>query len=664
MSNHLFLGIVLALIVESAHWVGFRWDINEESSNRIWQFNTIGIGLATILIFFSETAYLALPILLSWLPPLLLPMQLVQSYGMNNSLPLSTFSFLAKHRHKRNLRLGLTETMVRINFGNVYFIATLIAATLGNQANTWPYSLVFLPGIILLTGWQLRSISTNRPAPLVFALFIAGGISLVGQNGLDQLADWLGNRGQNRSQFSPNTASTMLGRPGRVSLSPDIVWRLRTLDNSPKPTLLRTGTYNILRGSTWQNLRVAATDFRDLDNIEPVTGEVYYLLKDNLTPEQQQEAIAPDLPRFNLRGTAFAETPLPLPGNATSLREFELDGVECNSLGSVRVFPKRSVIEGNVLWKGGINPESEPVYDEDFTTPERDREALRAVLEEIRIHDQATLDGKLRAIRRWFERNFEYSMNLTINSTNYLAAPTPAITQFLTTTRKGHCEYFATATALLLREAGIPARYATGYAVIERDMKRNEYVIRGSHGHAWCRVWDEETESWIDFDTTPPSWLVALNPNKSASQTFDDNLKRIREDFFLWRNRPSNRLASSLVMIFIGLALSAFIAKKLWKSKRRMLASQKTPGLAIPVTPTPLNALESHAEKRLGGRPPGQPFADWFLRLRSSLDDDRALKEAVELHQRIRFDPAPPPEGQTQRLAELARQLESAIRRM
>ena len=37
------------------------------------------------------------------------------------------------------------------------------------------------------------------------------------------------------------------------------------------------------------------------------------------------------------------------------------------------------------------------------------------------------------------------------------------LARFLLRTRSGHCEYFATATVLLLRQLGIPARYAVGY---------------------------------------------------------------------------------------------------------------------------------------------------------------------------------------------------------
>jgi transglutaminase-like putative cysteine protease len=643
--------------------VKFRWDFSEDAASAAWQFTTLGIGLAGILIFLDETPYMALPSLLTWLPPLLLPMQFVQSYGLRDSLPLSTFSFLARYRHKRNLRLGLTEETIRIHFGNVYFVTTLIASTLGSQANSWPYSLMFLPGIIILTGWQFLAASRSHPLALVIALIVAGGISLAGQFGLDELADWFGNRGQSRSQFNPNSAPTMIGKPGRIQLSPDIVWRLRLHDDSPKPNLLRTGTYNILRGSTWQNMRVAVTDFRDLDNIEPTQGEIFYLLRDNLTPEAKREAIAPGLPRFSLRGTAFAETPLPVPGDTASLTDFELDAQQCNSLGSVRVFPKRSVIEGTVLWNGSTNPEVEPLANEDLVIPPPEREALQEALRQIRIDEQPTLEGKLRAIRGWFQQNFTYSRNLSINASHYLSNPHTALTQFLTTQQSGHCEYFATTTALLLREAGIPARYATGYAVIERDLKRQEYIIRGTHGHAWCRVWDADAGSWLDFDTTPGSWLDALRPQNTASQRFNDSVKRIREDFFLWRNRPANRLGATVVMLAILLAVTGYIAKRLWKSKRRMEAARKATRYTGPVVLTPLNALEPQAEKHLGSRPPGEPFAAWLMRLRPSLADSSVLEEAVELHQRLRFDPQPTPQTTRERLAELARDLESAIKR-
>jgi hypothetical protein len=175
-------------------------------------------------------------------------------------------------------------------------------------------------------------------------------------------------------------------------------------------------------------------------------------------------------------------------------------------------------------------------------------------------------------------------------------------------------------------------------------------------------VWDEKSGKWIDFDATPPAWFATSTPANTTAQKFNDAMKRLREDFFLWRNRPANRLAASLVMLTIALAIAAFIAKRLWRSKRRLEAEKKAAGYAGAIVQTPLNGLERQAEKWLGARPQGQPLAAWLMRLHPSLPDSHALEEAIDLHQRLRFDPDPPQPLQRERLAELTNQLSTAIR--
>lgn len=647
--------------MEGAHFLRFRWEFDEESASKAWQITTVGIAIATALIFLDAAPYLALPNLLTWLPPLLLPMQFIQSFGLRDSIPLSTFSFLAKRRHKRNLRLGLPEQAVHINFGNIYFVAILVSATLGSRSNAMPYSMVFLPCIVVLTGWCLLCASQSRKLSLILALVVAGGLSLAGQVGLSHLVDSLGNRSPGGSPFSPNSVFTMIGRPGKVALSPDIVWRLSPLGKAPRPTLLRTATYGMFQGSTWVNQRLS--DFRDLDTIEPEKGNSFFLLGEDTTPEIQRESISPGLPRFSLRGTAFAETPLPLPGDTASLVEFELDGIEINPLGTVRVFPKRSVISGTVLWNGRTTPDSAPFIKEDLAIPNIERENISSVAREIGLDREATLQGKLSLLRAWFRQNFKYSTSLSISSSNYRSTFRTALSQFLSIHRSGHCEYFATAAALLLREVGVPVRYAIGYAVVELDSKRGEFVIRGTHGHSWCRVWDEQGGRWIDFDATPPSWFATSSPANTFTQKFSDAQKRLREDFSLWRNPPANRLAASLVMLTTALGILGFSMKRLWRSKQRLEAVEKSMGYGGPVELTPLNAIEKVVEKRLGSRPPGQPFAVWLMRLHPSLPDSKALEEAIELHQRLRFDPALPQPSQRERLSDLASQLSTAIQR-
>lgn len=652
------IGILLILLVEGPHWLKFRWEFDETSFGRAWQLTTVGLLISGVLIVLDSGARVAMPNLLSWLPALLIPMQFVQSFGLKDSIPLNTFSFLAKYRRKRNLRLGLTEAVIHINFGNVYFVSTMVAATLGAWADSW----VFLPGVIVLTGWMLLAASRSRPLSLLVALSIAGGIAVVGQFGLRKLDEILSSSGPASYQFDPNSTSTRIGKPGPILQSPDVVWRLSPENKKLTPPLLRTASYNNYHLGTWKCYPTGEMLFKDLDI--PSVGETSSrLLAQNLDKAAQIQALDASLPRFILRGSAAAETPLALPGDASSLRDFELDGVERNSFGTVRVFPKHSIIEGSVLWKGATNPESQPFFPEDLDLPLKDRPTFQKIIQELQLDTQPTLAAKLATLRAWFCENFTYSKNPTIFASSQVVTNPSAIVQFLTTARAGHCEYFASASALLLREAGIPTRYATGYAVMELDVKRKEFIIRGTHSHAWCRVWDDEQKRWIDFDTTPGSWIAGISPANSKTQRFNDELKRLRENFFLWRNKPNNRLAVTLGMTSIGLALVAFIVKRLWKSKRRMNATSRSNGYTGTVRQTPLNALERIAEKHLGPRQPGQPFGSWIMRLSQRLPDSRTLVDAVELHQRLRFDPEPVAEVERKRLEEMARQLESQIRR-
>ena len=112
------------------------------------------------------------------------------------------------------------------------------------------------------------------------------------------------------------------------------------------------------------------------------------------------------------------------------------------------------------------------------------------------------------------------------------------LARFLLHSRSGHCEYFATATVLLLRELGIPARYAVGYAVHETS--GNGYVVRERDAHAWCLAWNEREKIWEDFDTTPASWIAEENQRAPAMQWLADFWSWLRFQFAKFRWGQTN----------------------------------------------------------------------------------------------------------------------------
>jgi len=66
----------------------------------------------------------------------------------------------------------------------------------------------------------------------------------------------------------------------------------------------------------------------------------------------------------------------------------------------------------------------------------------------------------------------------------------------------GHCEYFATAYAALLRTAQVPCRVVTGFRSEEWDKAGRVLTIRSRHAHAWVEVLDPR-RGWYTVDATP-----------------------------------------------------------------------------------------------------------------------------------------------------------------
>lgn len=77
---------------------------------------------------------------------------------------------------------------------------------------------------------------------------------------------------------------------------------------------------------------------------------------------------------------------------------------------------------------------------------------------------------------------------------------------FLFEARAGHCEYFASALAVMLRVRGIPSRLATGFYTEERE-EDGTAVVRRGHAHAWVEV--ATSNGWAVLDPTPASGLPA-----------------------------------------------------------------------------------------------------------------------------------------------------------
>jgi len=116
-----------------------------------------------------------------------------------------------------------------------------------------------------------------------------------------------------------------------------------------------------------------------------------------------------------------------------------------------------------------------------------------------RPYDQATaIENYLRD-----RRNFTYT--LTPPKTPEGRDP---IEYFLFESKKGYCEYFATAMGDMLRSLGIPVRLVSGYGPGQQDQNLHNFVVRGEDAHTWVEAYfpapspDQQPYGWIPFEPT------------------------------------------------------------------------------------------------------------------------------------------------------------------
>ena len=81
---------------------------------------------------------------------------------------------------------------------------------------------------------------------------------------------------------------------------------------------------------------------------------------------------------------------------------------------------------------------------------------------------------------------------------------------FLFEVKAGHCEYFSTAMAMMVRALGLPARNVTGFLGADYNPYGQYYAVRNSNAHSWVEVLIDG--KWQTFDPTPPSSQVAIAP--------------------------------------------------------------------------------------------------------------------------------------------------------
>jgi protein-glutamine gamma-glutamyltransferase len=107
---------------------------------------------------------------------------------------------------------------------------------------------------------------------------------------------------------------------------------------------------------------------------------------------------------------------------------------------------------------------------------------------------------KARALEAYLRTHFGYTLQMS------RTVPHDPLSNFLFERKQGHCEYFASSMAVMLRTQGIPSRVVNGFRSGEFNDLTSQYVVRASNAHSWVEAYFP-TYGWVAFDPTPDASL-------------------------------------------------------------------------------------------------------------------------------------------------------------
>ncbi len=141
-----------------------------------------------------------------------------------------------------------------------------------------------------------------------------------------------------------------------------------------------------------------------------------------------------------------------------------------------------------------------PMTTLEVVVPDEDRGFLRELVEELRgqAPEAVGAESFAKVAGEYLRGRFRYSL-----SPDGGGGEGDPVVNWLRTGSRGHCEYFAGALALVLREAGYPARLVAGFAGGGWNGVEDYFVARNSDAHAWVEVYDEASRDWVRLDPTP-----------------------------------------------------------------------------------------------------------------------------------------------------------------
>ena len=614
------VAMVMAIVIEGAPFVSSRLSLNTKDFRTAWNISTISIFFAVVILFASGISGSVVLTVVLWLPFIFFPITVAQTYSEKQSISPSVFSVLYRQSRKK----GDLQKETGINVIWPYALICIISASVANQNALWYY--LGMASIVIWTLWRIRPkrFSSTKWLLAIFFVAIAGYIAGMGLHRLqtiveDSVVEWYASF--LRAAPDPFQAFTSIGEVGELKRSNRILFRVATVAGETGPMLLPRASFNVYKNSSWYAAEAPLDQ-----KIESRNGLDWFFSKES--DVKKVISISTYLPDgFGL---------LTVPDSAQKIERLPAKKMSRNRMGAVKVegvleyINYRIVIgEGSYLYG--------PPDERDLSIPKELKPVMAGLANELQLgalSESQVVDK----VYNFFDENFYYTLNL---KSSFFDTP---LSDFLNNTHAGHCEYFATSTTLLLRQANIPARYVFGYAVNEYSNLEGAYIVRARDAHAWTVAYIDG--KWKIVDTTPGVWLESDKSNASFFEPIYDLWSYIVFRFSTWRwSKPESGNFALIILALAPLLVYAIFrfrsvikgAYGVKDKKNRRDNLENFTG-----SDSPFYLVEKRMSDLGFKRHSHETFFAWQERVNKNDNIRHTFEEVrpmISLHYRYRFDP-------------------------
>ena len=608
----LWIAICLAAVLESSRVIKSKFEFKSSDFNKFVDISIVFLA-GIIVISLTLEPEKAILIILKWLPLVFFPVIAAQEFSVKGTIENRSFFIVQKKRLKT-----IAHDSNEIDISFLYSLFCILSAATANSKG-----LLFYSSVVLFFVWGLFQIRSKRVSFFLWMLciFITIFLGYVGHSSIRlaslKINQWMMEYYAGYYADNPFKNHTALGEIGKLKLSDKIVLRASFKDYiDGKTYLLHTASYTGFSISSW----FAGYGFKSIENSHDKT---FWQINPNINPSRKMT--------FYLK-TSRENAVLSLPSGTFTISDMKIGACEKNAMQSVRIKNIPPLIKGVVSYTGRLSYEAPP-DNQDLLIPKSELSGIAKIVKELAL-DKMSEQDILNTIRRYFLVEYTYSLDLKGKQNQQ----TP-LQNFLNYSKSGHCEFFATATTLILRQAKIPARYATGYMAHEYSRLGNHLVIRQRDAHAWAKVY--VNGQWKNFDTTPPSFFE-MDRQKIKSSFISDFFSFISFKLSLLRHETGADLMKQYgLWLILPLVLILFF--RLRRSNRikrikffdKPLEDAKKDALDIS-----FHLIEKKMTQQGFPRYPYETYFSWLERIEHNFDNkmiNNELKTLLLAHNRYYF---------------------------